>query len=311
MMPDVEPVVFIGETETDPDPSDGSRDTDVVEETAGETRPAEAIEAEISPDAPSAPEPAATVGPSSPRVPGPHDRVRKVAAIAFIATMLLVASAVTLTRSPYFAAHRIEVHGAAHMTRSEILRIAGIKPGTNVFTLDAGSAEARLERDPWIAQATITKDLPSTLVVDIDERVAVAVVETGGALRLVADDGALLEEAPPRTAAGLPTIASAEPDVQPASDAIGGAARAIAAMAPSLRGRVHGVSILSDGQLRVDLSSGAQVAYGEAVDLSEKAMALRALLDYAVGKGASVISADVRVPSAPTAVLSGGAVAAP
>ena len=308
MMPDVEPVVFIEGTEADPDPTDGSRGTDVVEQTAGETRPVEAIEAETSRDAPSAPEPAATDGPASPRDPGPHDRVRKIAAIAFIATVLLGAAAVTLTRSPYFAAHRIEVRGTSHVTRSEVLRIAGITRGTNVFTLDAGSAETRLERDPWIAQATITKDLPSTLVIDIDERVAVAVVDTGGALRLVADDGALLVAALPRTAAGLPTVASAEPGVEPESDAIEGAARAIAAMAPSLRGRIHGVSILSDGQLRVDLSSGAEVAYGEAVELSEKAMALRALLDYAVEKGASVISADVRVPSAPTAVLSGGAV---
>ncbi len=311
MMPDVEPVVFIEGTEADPDPTDASHASDVVEETAPEAGPIGAIEAEASPDAASAPEPAATDGPTQPRVAGPHDRVRKIAALAFIATVLLGAATVTLTRSPYFAAHKIEVRGTSHVTRSEVLRIAGITPGTNVFTLDAGSAEARLERDPWIAQATVTKDLPSTLVIDIHERVAVAVVETGGALRLVANDGALLEAALPRTAAGLPTIASTEPGVRPGPGAIGGAARAIAAMAPTLRGRVHGVSILSDGQLRVDLTSGAEVAYGEAVDLSEKAMALRALLDYAVGKGASVISADVRVPSAPTAVLSGGAVVAP
>ena len=278
---------------------------------AEETGPDEAIEAEASPDASQAQEPAAVDGPSLRRVPGPHDRVRKIAAIAFIATMLLGAAAVTLTRSPYFAAHRIEVSGTSHVTRSEVLRIAGITPGTNVFTLDAGSAEARLERDPWIARATVRKDLPSTLVIGIEERVAVAVVDVGGALRLVADDGALLESALPRTAAGLPTIASTEPGVQPGPDAIGGAARAIAAMAPSLRSRIHSVSILSDGQLRVDLSSGTEVAYGEAAELSEKAMALRALLDYAMEKGASVISADVRVPSAPTAVLSGGAVVAP
>ncbi len=310
MMPDVEPVVVVDGTEAEPDPADATRRTDVVEEPVRETPPPDAIESEASPDAPVPPEPA-TGGPSLPRVHGPHDRIRKIAAISFIATVLLGAAVVTLTRSPYFAAHRIEVRGTAHVTRSDVLRIAGVAPGTNVFTLDAGSAEARLERDPWIARATITKDLPSTLVIDIDERVAVAVVETGGALRLVADDGALLEEARPRTAAGLPTIASAEPDVQPGPDSIGGAARAIAAMAPSLRARIHGVSILSDGELRVDLSSGTEVAYGEAVDLSEKAMALRALLDYAVEKGSSVISADVRVPSAPTAVLSGGDVAAP
>ena len=310
MMPDVERIVFI-DREADAVPTVSPPESDVVERTAQETGPAEAIEADASPDARSAPEPATTDGSSLTRVPGPHDRVRKIVAIVFIATVLLGAAAVTLTRSPYFAAHRIEVRGTSHVTRSEILRIAGIAPGTNVFTLDAGSAAARLEQDPWIAHATVTKDLPSTLVIEIDERVAVAVVGTGGALRLVADDGALLEAALPRTAAGLPTIASTEPGVQPGPDAIAGAARAIAAMAPSLRGRIHGVSILSDGQLRVDLSSGAEVAYGEAVELSEKAMALRALLDYAVEKGASVISADVRVPSAPTAVLSGGAVVAP
>ena len=222
-MPDVEPVVFIEGTQADPDPTDASHGADVVEQTERETGPADTIEAEASPDTPPEHEPAAIEGSSLPRVPGPHDRVRKIAAIAFIAAVLLGAAAVTLTRSPYFAAHRIEVRGTSHVTRSEVLRIAGITPGTNVFTLDAGSAEARLERDPWIAQATVMKDLPSTLVIDVDERVAVAVVETGGALRLVADDGALLEAALPRTAAGLPTIASTEPGVQPGPDAIGGA----------------------------------------------------------------------------------------
>ena len=133
----------------------------------------------------------------------------------------------------------------------------------------------------------------------------------GGVLRLVADDGALLEAALPRVSAGLPVIAFTDQQGLEQEANVGGAARAIAAMVPTLRHRIDGVSIFADGQLRVDLASGAEVAYGEAIDLPEKAMALRALLDYAAGKGASVISADVRVPSAPTAVLSGGAMVAP
>ncbi|MGZ5296027.1 MAG: cell division protein FtsQ/DivIB [Actinomycetota bacterium] len=241
-----------------------------------------------------------------------HDRLRKIGAIAFIATVLLGAAAVTLTRSPFFYAHTIEVRGTSHVARADVLRIAAITSKTNVFTLDTRAAEVRIERDPWIVEATITKDLPSSLFIDIRERVVVAVVELGGVLRLVADDGALLEAALPRLAAGLPVIAFTDQQgLEPPSDAVGGAARAIAAMVPTLRQRVDGVSILADGQLRVDLASGTEVAYGEAVDLAEKAMALRALLDYAAEKGASVISADVRVPSAPTAVLSGGAVVAP
>jgi cell division protein FtsQ len=240
-----------------------------------------------------------------------RDRLRKIGAISFIAAVLLLAAAVTLTRSPFFDARTIEVRGTSHESRGDVLRIAAITSKTNVFTLDAGAAEVRLERDPWIVEATITKHLPSELVIDIHERVVVAVVQSGGVVRLVADDGALLEAALPRVAARLPLIASTEEGVEPPGSAVGGAARAIAAMTPTLRHRVGGVSILADGQLRVDLSSGAEVAYGEAVDLPEKAKALRALLEYAVDAGVSVVSADVRVPSAPTAVLSGGVAVAP
>ena len=239
------------------------------------------------------------------------DRFRKIGAIVFITVVVLGAATVTVTRSPFFAARTIEVRGASHVPRSQVLRIAAVTPDTNVFTLDAGAAERRLERDPWIADATVTKDLPSTLVIDIHERIAVAVAESDGVLRLVADDGAFLETALPRDAIGMPSIVADGEGAEPSPEAVGGAARAIAAMAPTLRRRIDGISILDDGQLRVDLTSGSSAAYGEPVELREKAMALRALLDYAAERGATVISVDVRVPSAPTAVLAGGEVVTP
>ena len=241
-----------------------------------------------------------------------RDRFRKVGAIVFIAVVVLGAATVTLTRSPFFAARTIEVRGTSHVPRSQVLQIAAVTPDTNVFTLDAAAAERRLERDPWIADATVTKDLPSTLVIDIHERIAVAVAESDGVLRLVADDGAFLETALPRAAIGMPSIVTADTEgVEPSPEAVGGAARAIAAMAPTLRRRIDGIAILADGQLRVDLTSGSSAAYGEPVELQEKAMALRALLDYAAERGAAVLSVDVRVPSAPTAVLAGGEVVTP
>jgi cell division protein FtsQ len=293
MMPDVEPVADTGGTDADPVQTDVSDRTEASEAMALKTDPKG--------------EPATT-----PSAAGRHDRLRKIGAVAFIATMLLGATAVTFTRSPFFYARTVEVSGISHVARADVLRIAAITRKTNVFTLNVRAAEVRLERDPWIAEATITKHLPSGLVIEIDERDAVAVVETGGVLRLVANDGALLDAALPRVGARLPVIAFTDQQgLEPTADAVGGAARAIAAMVPTLRRRIGAVSILADGQLRVDLSSGAEVAYGEPVDLPEKAIALRALLDYAVRRGASVISADVRVPSAPTAVLSGGAVVAP
>lgn len=242
----------------------------------------------------------------------PVHRPWKIPAIVFMVAAVLVAVGVTLTRTSLFGARTINVHGAAHLTRSDILRLAGIESGTNVFTLDAGAAERRLERDPWIAGATVTKHLPSTVSVDIQERVAVAVVEAGGILRLVAGDGVLLDAALPRSAAGLPHIALTEEGAsEPTTDAVRAGALAAAAMPRSLQRQVDVVSILADGQLRIDLSSGAQVAYGAAVDLVEKAQALSALLAYAEGQGMTLSSADVRVPSAPTVQLAGGSTTSP
>ncbi len=258
------------------------------------------------------PKPDAKPDAELPALDRPAHRPWRIPAIAFLVVLVIVAAGVTLTRTSLFHARTIHVRGAAHLTRSDVLRIAGITPGTNVFTFDAVASERRLERDPWIADATITKDLPSTVSVDIRERVVVAVVESGGVPRLVADDGALLDAALPRLAIDLPHIASAEEGApEPTTEAVRAAALAIAAMAPSLRRQVGVVSIFADGQLRVDLSSGAQIAYGPAVELVEKAQALGALLAYVRAQGATLSSADVRVPSAPTVQLVGGATVSP
>ena len=301
MMPDAESLAgTIAADATEPAGSEIVDLTDVAVADPTDAEPDTATD-----EAPSTAEPTSLA--DVPRPADRRDRLRKVGAIVFITVVVLGAATVTLTRSPFFAARTIEVRGASHVPRSQVLRIAAVTPDTNVFTMDAGAAERRLERDPWIADATVTKDLPSTLVIDIHERIAVAVAESDGVLRLVADDGAFLETAHPRDAIEMPSIVVADAEgVEPSPEAVAGAARAIAAMAPTLRQRIDGIAILADGQLRVDLSSGASAAYGEAVEIQEKAMALRALLDYAAERGATVISVDVRVPSAPTAVLAGG-----
>ena len=232
----------------------------------------------------------------------PHRGRKRLAAIAVITTAVLAATAVGLTRSPLVHARTIRVHGASHLTRSDVLGEAQIAVGVNVFMLDARAAERRLEADPWVADATISKHLPSTLVVDIQERSPVAVMESAGLLRLVAGDGTLLDAA--AQGVSLPLIASAEEALsEPAPAAVHGAARAVARMTPALRAQIAQVSILADGTLRVDLRSGAQVSYGPAVDLVAKGEALQALLRWASAQGTRIASADVRIPSAPTARL--------
>ena len=224
----------------------------------------------------------------------------RVPAIAFVIVVVIGSVALAATRGPLFHAETIRVRGVQHMGRDQVLSVARIDGGTNVFTLDAPAAERRLEADPWVAEATVTKHLPTTVVIDIHEHVAVAVTDSDGVPRLVAEDGTLLDIA--GTANFLPMIADADRTVgEPPTAWIDGAARAVAAMVSDLRHQISQVVILADGQLRVDLRSGAEVTYGPAEELPAKADALRLLLRWAAEQGTTLLFADVRVPAAPTA----------
>ncbi len=231
--------------------------------------------------------------------PAEHHRWR-IPAIVFIAVIVLGSVALAATRGPLFHAETIRIQGIDHLRRSDVLRIARIGPATNVVTLDAGAAERRLEADPWVADATITKHLPTTVEIDVQEHTPVAVTESAGVLRSVAEDGTLLDVA--GAVSVYPLIANADPGAAEPSPAwVSGAARAIGAMSFDLQRQIAQMSILDDGELRVDLRSGAQVAYGPAVEFEAKAESLRALLRWAAAQGTPVRSADIRVPSAPTA----------
>jgi cell division protein FtsQ len=78
--------------------------------------------------------------------------------------------------SPRFAVGTITVTGAHHRSAEELEREAGIAKGMNVFSLDLGRARAKLLADPWIETAGLTTHLPGTVLLEVKEREAVAVV---------------------------------------------------------------------------------------------------------------------------------------
>jgi cell division protein FtsQ len=217
--------------------------------------------------------------------------------------MLLAAAVVATTFTPLFGADAIRVRGLHHLTKGAILRASGLERGVNVFHLDAGGVEARIERDPWVARATVSKRLPSTVVITINERVPVAVVNDGSVERLVGDDGGLLSVGAPSS---LPRIVAQDGATTSDVEAVGSAAAAIAAMRPELRRQIETVVLLPDGALALELRSGIPVTYGSADGATAKAQALAALLRYAERTGQRYTAIDVSVPTAPAGTLVGG-----
>jgi len=221
--------------------------------------------------------------------------------IVIVVATLVVSSGWLITRSPVFAARRVEVTGETHLSRAEVLRMARVDRGTNLFWFRAGVVETRLLRSPWIAEAIVTRSLPSTLRIAIRERRAVAQVRARPHLFLVvASDGTVLARR--RTSRGLPSLTFDETSV-PLLRRLGRPAWVIGAMPAWVRSRVHSVAQTADGSIVIHLDSGVPVYFGDATQVQQKDQALAAVLHWAIVGSHPLTSVNVQAPLAPTATL--------
>jgi cell division protein FtsQ len=87
----------------------------------------------------------------------------------------------------------IALAGNQHVSREEVLAIAGVTGTTSLIFLDVELARERLKTNPWIADATVLKFFPGELQIGIKEREAFALWQKDGQVSVVADDGTVLE----------------------------------------------------------------------------------------------------------------------
>jgi cell division protein FtsQ len=83
------------------------------------------------------------------------------------------------TSAEYFAVSTISVEGQGRLGADEVLAAAGVERGMNVFSVDVDEVAARLENQPWIAEAAATRQLPRSVRIEIVERKAEVMVLFG------------------------------------------------------------------------------------------------------------------------------------
>jgi cell division septal protein FtsQ len=100
-----------------------------------------------------------------------------------------------VTTSQRFAIQTIEIKGAQQLAADGIRQALPVRLGENIFTTDLGDVTRALRTNPWIRSASARRQLPRTLVVEIREHVAVAVVQLGTDLYLADGDGHVFKRA--------------------------------------------------------------------------------------------------------------------
>ena len=98
-----------------------------------------------------------------------------------------------VTGSPALRISHFIVHGHHHLAPADVLSRVRMLDGENIVRADLEAARRRLLGSPWIAGATLRRQLPATIEIEIEERRPVALARLArGGLQLVAADGMVL-----------------------------------------------------------------------------------------------------------------------
>lgn len=225
--------------------------------------------------------------------------------VLLVVVAILALTAVIVLASPLLDVEEIAVAGARATDPATVAEAAGVDIGSALLLADLDAVERRVEALPWIEEATVERDLPGGVAIDVIERSPSAVVAAGDVAMLVDPDGVVLSDADPN--ALPPAISPFPPFVRvvvaeappgPGGRVDQGLLDAIA-LAERLRGNPANVvaAVHLEPTLHLELAGGGIVDLGDGDAIDSKIEAFRTI--HARVDQACIAVLDLRVPTRP------------
>lgn len=105
----------------------------------------------------------------------------------------LVSARAFIFENPYFAVREIQVRGGDKVGGNEIVAIAGLRHGMNIWKIDPPAIEKKIAKLAWVRRVLVRREFPRRVVVEVEERIPKAMVAMGK-LYYVDIDGAVFKE---------------------------------------------------------------------------------------------------------------------
>ncbi len=121
-------------------------------------------------------------------------RKKKHYLLKFTIVVLLLGGLGWFMSSDFFAIDKISVSHNNNYTKDEIVKLSGIKEGSNLFALflHKGKVRDTMEGDSYIDGVKISIRLPGTVLLDVDERTEMAAVPLKNKYILIDNEGYVL-----------------------------------------------------------------------------------------------------------------------
>jgi len=110
-----------------------------------------------------------------------------------------------VTQCDYFAAEEITIEGTRRLTYEQVARQARVRAGDNILSVNLSLVRKRLLAHPWIADAEVSREIPSRLIIRVREHTALAVVDFGQKF-LINHQGRIFKPCTPEDPQDLPVI---------------------------------------------------------------------------------------------------------
>lgn len=124
-------------------------------------------------------------------------RRRKLKMPGFFTRVFIVVgitiAVIAFSLSNFFTVDTIDVQGNKYFTDEEISNMAHASTGRNIiYKLNKGSMRKYLEKNPYIEEARVYRKLPSTIVINVKERMQIAALTYGDKFLIIDNKGTLL-----------------------------------------------------------------------------------------------------------------------
>ncbi len=179
------------------------REPDRPEERGRGSRPQEPRKSQAAKKPRPAPPPPKPKKPSKPKKPKPslspeqrRKRRRRNWILFYMSLFLVVVTAgIVLSLTVLFHVDEIMVTGESRYTQEEIVQVSQLKTGENLFMTDTRGAAERIQSSlPYVGSVRISRKLPGTLVIQVDDVVVAGAVQYNNGYLVVGANGKALEQ---------------------------------------------------------------------------------------------------------------------
>jgi len=195
-----------------------------------------------------------------------------VAAVVLVG--LLVGGVWLFLFSAVLAVQTVDVQGESELKPAEVRAVAGLTEGEPLARVDLEDVRTRVQSLALVRSAEVTRQWPDTVVIEVEERVAVAVVEIGGQLRGLDVDGVVFDDYSKQP----PELPRVETSTDAGREALREAAAVVSSLPEELASMVDHVEVATVDQVSLVLRDERVVVWGSAEGSDVKAEVTRAAL---------------------------------